>query len=104
MKGSGVGNTNLEEQPPEYGPQYEDHQLIDAVELHVVRQPPTMVTTYFCRTSSQVLLMTTLLVKRFPKRRTLHNSVNRGFLEGYLSEGGLIRVGVFRASRSRSSS
>ena len=52
MKGSGVGNTNLEEQPPEYGPQYEDHQLIDAVELHVVRQPPTMVTTYFCRTSS----------------------------------------------------
>ena len=52
MKGSGVGNTNLEEQPPEYGPQYEDHQLIDAVELHVVRQPPTMVTTYFCWTSS----------------------------------------------------
>jgi hypothetical protein len=52
MKGSGVGNTNLEEQPPEYGPQYEDHQLINAVELHVVRQPPTKVTIYFCRTSS----------------------------------------------------
>jgi hypothetical protein len=52
MKGSRVSNTDLEEQPPEYGPQYEDHQLIDAVELHVVRQPPTIVTTYFCRTSS----------------------------------------------------
>ncbi len=52
MKGSGVGNTNLEEQPPEYGPQYEDHQLIDAIELHVVRQPPTTVTTLFCRRSS----------------------------------------------------
>jgi hypothetical protein len=46
MKGSGVSNTDLEEQPPEYGPQYEDHQLIDAVELHVVRQPPTMVDAF----------------------------------------------------------
>jgi len=52
MKGSGVDNTTLEEQPPKYGPQYEDHQLIDAVELHVVHQPPTVVTSYFCRTSS----------------------------------------------------
>ena len=78
------GNPFLEEPPPEYGPQYEDHQLIDVVESHVVRQPPNSLTTRFCRISSKSIVDTypsILMSLREDPFSEAHE--NRGVKESY---------------------